>query len=143
MKVYVITEGQRADYNIITFKRWSCRIFSEREKAEEFIKKYSRTKADPKVKKGDYTNYHIEEYELDKVNPYLAKGLRPYFIRMLQDGSIVTIFEMSDWEEEPYFVNPSKYDPQFRSRVFAEDESHAIKIVNEKRIAWVEQQLTK
>ena len=114
-KIYLVSDGDYSDYSV-------CGVFSTEEKANQFIKHF---------KMGE-----IEEYELDPIPDNVYKeNKKLFFVRMQRNGKVDNIYKI-----EPHYFQP----PEFRKNTFepeselfiyvwANDQKHAIKIVNEKR----------
>lgn len=112
MKVYLVTRGEYSDYRVMG-------VFDSKEKAEYALKVYA---AD-----------NIEEREMNAL-PDHTPGYYRFGLEMDKDGNTIWTYQRGhddeDWEEEYYPL----YEPWMFFHVLARDEEHAIKIVNEKRI---------
>ena len=112
--IYVVTEGSYSDYRI-------CGVFDSKELAEKFTKSFGK----------DYMK--IEEYTLNPFSKEVNENFKPFFVRMTSEGECVDI-----GLEVNFGCLDSKYgfdnNKNLYYSVFAKDEKHAIKIVNEKRI---------
>jgi hypothetical protein len=128
-KVYVVTDGDYSDYSIKG-------ICSTPEKAKQ-IKKLFKA----------YNN--IEIYTLDEYDPIVEEshGKKFYFVALaIEDGSVLEVkegtyrlFNGSSTYEKPtqYWTTPNRFNVEvIVSYLFATNETHAIKITNEKRIAY-------
>lgn len=115
-KIYVVTAGCYSDYHI-------CAIFSTKEFAEKYIK----------INGGD--NPRIEEYEINAYNDLLNKNYKMFTVFMDKDGnSEIRVNEyLSDQPNHVWFFKAELVD-KLGINVIAKNEKHAIKIVNEKRI---------
>jgi hypothetical protein len=113
MKVYVITEGEYSGYGIVT-------VFSTEELANKFVEMYPDTR--------------IEEYILDYYEQRVRDGKKPYNVWMFRDG---TTQHCNETMNEPRGIEFHKVGLNGNIvvdvTVFAKDEQHAVKIVNEKR----------
>lgn len=123
MTIYIVTNGSYSDYHI-------CAVFSSREKADEA--KVLLT--------GAYDEARVEEYEVDDFNfPEMPKGMLPYGVVMLKDGTVKETrresVESIDDANRKFGWEP--YSSDDKSGVFfsvwAKDEKHAVKIANERR----------
>lgn len=80
-----------------------------------------------------YTNFNIEEYELDQDAQVIREGLKLWTVEMLRDGTTIR-------------VNPNVHGDPTKSYIlrggsrptlfycYAKDEKHAVKIANERRV---------
>ncbi len=105
--VFIVTEGDYSDYHITG-------VFTTKELAQNFIDAGC----------GD----NIEEF---KVNPYkvsLAKGYKPFFVRIGKGGDVKEIYDGSGYISHGFDVKGGFY-----TTLFAKDEIHAAKIANERR----------
>ena len=112
MKVYVVTDGNYSDFHI-------CAISSTPEKGEEARR---LLRADS-----------IDEWEVDNL-PEHPKDCLYWRVRMWRDGNDTTVFpsgppSMPDERDVLVCRDNSRF-----YFVWARDEEHAIKIVNEKRV---------
>ena len=114
--LYAVSSGKYSDYSVNA-------IFDDKSLAEKFIAMFSG---------GDY---RIEEYELNPFLPVINSGKSPFSVIMRRDGTI----ESCDKEDSIFMLDSGDIPYCFRDddtvfyRVFAKDNEHAIKIVNEKR----------
>lgn len=116
MKVYIVTSGSYSDYGIDA-------VFSTRDLAKKYISSLNSSR---------FHEFVIETWDLDSHKEELRKGFKLFFVRMDKQGNTQEI-EHSDHEgnyEDPAF----DVDSNLISFVLAKDETHAIKIVNERRI---------
>ena len=133
--IYVVTDGDYSDYGIKG-------IASTLEKAEELKKLFN-------------AHNKIEEYELDEYDPAIeeSKGKTFYFTALaIEDGRVLDIksttyrkFENQDIWDKPTQIwdNRCRFKtPTIINYLFAKDEAHAIKIANEKRIAYKAEKIT-
>lgn len=129
MKVYLVTCGDYSDYHIEG-------AFSSKELAKEYI---THTGAPL-----DSNYYSIEEIELDQAIPYIRQGMNIYGLTMRTDGSLSgQVYKCESWSvryrDPEYWYKSGYVDPDSDLKfayfqVWAKDETHAIKICNEKRI---------
>lgn len=134
--VWVIEEGAYSDYHVVG-------VFSSREKAEEVFEWLG---LDPK----DYDEPRVVEWKLDPGVSEIRKGLVPYDVCMAADGSVEkcqveepSTFGFSDrpWPWTRTSASAYRDDPGVQDAVMgtvmARDAEHAVKIVNEHRIAFL------
>lgn len=122
-KVYIVTSGKYSDYGI-------CGIFTTKKLAHSFINSFN-----------EHTDFNdIEEYELDPYKIHLESGNKPYSLCMDIEGNTCHI-EQSDLSHEfngpmieIYFSRDRKW---MYVNCFAKNETHAIKIANEKRAQYI------
>lgn len=116
MKVYLVTSGEYSDFRVIG-------VFSTPEKAE--------------IAKRELDGDDVDERELDDMFGW-QEGLRYFLVGMDKDGC------GADAEASEVYADRAKlsiYAPygtlreRCAARLWARDEEHAIKIVNERRIA--------
>lgn len=124
--VYLVTQGDYSDYHI-------CGAYSTMELAEQAALAY-----------GPETN--IEEHVLD-VMPALPHGMYVFVVTMGRDGDTHSVFRMDstlpgdyyqiEWGEQRHpcgHWRPSRpKGDNIDFTMFARDETHAIKIANERR----------
>jgi len=120
-KVYVITHGCYSDYGIVT-------VFKNKENAEKFIEEFK----DCEIEEYEFSDEDFKKIPLDK---------KVFVVRMDRDGSVDLLME----EEKNYFIILKAIEKEDRlvddgrggkfmlEYVIADDEKHAVKIVNEKR----------
>ena len=116
-KIYIVTEGEWSDYHI-------CAPFSKEKDAILFTKKF----------KNKHTAFNIEEWIVDNEN---FKKYDIYFIRMKKNGDVDECeLENRDYNYRCTMEKRISFDVSGNMfvSVFAKNEKHAIKIVNEKRI---------
>ena len=117
--IFIVTQGDYSDYHI-------CGVFTSEELAQKFIDSFG-------IQKWDVMR--IEEYSLNPLEIELRKGYIPFFVRMSKEGECIEItVEDSCYG---YTINADEFGFDIKLNlyyhVFAKDEQHAIKIVNEKR----------
>ena len=118
--IYVVTSGSYSDYGIDA-------IFDNKELAEQYIDAFE---------KGGYNEKSIEEFELNPFEKQIKVGCKPYFLRMDKQGNCKEIRV----EDSSYgFGSSPKFDfnKNIYHHVFARDEKHAIKILNEIRFQYI------
>lgn len=117
--MYVVTAGEYSDYSIEA-------MFDEESLAKAYI---------ASVKSSGYQQMRIETYNLNPNEKQLRSGYKSYLVRMTKDGICP---EMYQSDRTPF--DGENDTPFFDTRqnlvmcVFAKDEQHALKIVNERRI---------
>lgn len=130
-KVFVLTDGVYSDYHIIG-------IFSTRKKAEEMLNEMYHK-----------SDVRISEFELNPFQKQLQEGLKKYVVSMKRNGDIEeeirrditnTYYEDTGnqwgriYTKEIANAPIEGYKYTFITSVWAKDEKHAVKIVNEKRM---------
>ena len=112
--VYVVTEGSYSDYRI-------CGVFDSKELAEKFTKSFEKDLME------------IEEYTLNPFLKEINEKYKAYFVRMTSEGKCLDVRLIDSFSclDPKYSFDVKK---NLYCSVFAEDEKHAIKIVNEYRI---------
>lgn len=146
-KIYVITDGEYSDYNIVT-------VLSTKSKAEEFLEYYKKAMSCSEVR--------IEEYKLDEFMSQVSNKMLRYNVLMQRDGTVRNIRTTDPWgnwrpdvvfsiylKEEYTSARISYgqldkecnkyYTPMLDVVCFAKDEKHAVKIANEKRAMLIAQ----
>jgi len=114
--IYLVSDGSYSSYGIRG-------AFSTKEKAEEFIE-LSPGMDDPR----------IEEWELNPFEPQIRKGLVVFSVQMGKEGNVASIYRAPlTWESEYRQQFSASKDCLIES-VWARNEKHAIKIVNDTRI---------
>ena len=124
--IYVLTSGEYSDYHING-------VYSSRELAQAFIDAVEG-KLYPFGKR-TYSDYMIEEYNLDEYADELKRGYLLWFVRMKRDGLVLEAYE----DERSYIMDHLSGDQNrdFVNRCLAKDKEHAIKITNERRIQFL------
>lgn len=126
--VFLVTTGEYSDYRVTG-------VFSTRENAATFMEA-----------SGGKANFNdVEEYDLDAAVSLIQSGLRSFLVYMLRDSgdkatvSAVRASEIgTDRDTGWVYERLSNWSgPVFRVGVWARDEQHAVKIANEKRVAWL------
>lgn len=111
--IYIVTEGEYSDYRI-------CAVFDNKELAQKYIKATTSNSRWSDEKE-------IEEWPLNE----LKKGYKFFAVNMGKNGNSTVEEANCIWG--PRFFK--QYNEEFlKMNVMAKDEKHAIKIVNEKRV---------
>lgn len=130
--VWVIEQGSYSDYRV-------SGVFTTKENAQMVC---------DAINAGDncYDTATLAEWPLDPAIDALNQGLNRYFVQMLRDGTVerieskaglATYPSLADYFEEwrregaPHFKGKPNV---LQAYVWAENDKHAIKIVNERRI---------
>lgn len=100
-------------------------VFSTRERAQDLI---DAMLIDGK-RSWDY--FEIDEREIDEISP---GGRNPWFVKMKKDGSVVEVERTTEMPEDEM---EESYRATLSCVVWAVDETHAVKIANERRTAWL------
>lgn len=123
-KVYIITQGEYSDYDIVT-------VIKDRRLADKFIKRFKGCR--------------IEEYKCwdgkGKLKD-IVESKHIYHVRMDKNGNVkyAEVLEMFDeYDDVEDLLKEGGIDYGFSDgflnlETFADDEKHAVKIANEKRI---------
>ncbi len=123
--IYVITSGDYSDYRIIG-------VYDDLEIAQKIENSME----------GARDNYRLESYELNQLQDKWDSGRKPFEVEMVRSGdSKVRISEdFTNMVElvlvdpgKQVFSNPVDTEKYLIGDVWAKDEQHAVKIVNEKR----------
>lgn len=126
--VWAIEEGEYSDYHVVG-------VFTSKENAEKVLEKL----------KDKYTYPTLVEWPLDPAVAELNQGLSQYLVWMLKDGSVESVKqqefsaynlagEIRVWERSKVPFFKGEKPDILTATVWATDDKHAIKIVNEKRI---------
>lgn len=115
--IYLVSQGEYSDYHI-------CGAFSSEEAAQFFI--------DNSDIKGEYDEMRIEPHNLDPFINEMKSGLSYFFVRMGLNGdnAYTDKQQPTSWDRE--YINKNRN--YFYTHCWAKDETHAIKIANERRI---------
>lgn len=125
-KVYLVTVGEYSDYRVVG-------AFTTQEKAKLFIDRLQWDRGD---------DPDIEEHDLDLWLPQLREGYSVWFVKMMANGDVVGIGSETGALHLGLALMPSGDFRWFEKQsfalayVYARDEEHAVKIVNERRIRW-------
>lgn len=118
--VFLVTRGYYSDYRV-------CAVFTEKPLAEKYIDSF---------KENSYEAFRIENYPLNPYQYELKNDYKPFFLRMTKEGNCTEI----NVKDSSYGLEDENVDVGFDIHknmyisVFAKDETHAIKIANEKRV---------
>lgn len=129
--VWAVEQGSYSDYHVVG-------VYSQREYAEKIAAKINA------VGGYGYGDATVAEWPLDPGLEALAHGMDAWFLRMNRDGETVYI-SCYGWDKDfldvgplkIYPGRPNKPGPRLQGTVWARDAKHAIKIVNEKRLAMI------
>jgi hypothetical protein len=114
--IFVVTSGDYSDYKIDG-------IFTEKNTAKDFINMFNHT----------YNEMRIEEHLLNPKKYEIDNNYNCYFVRMKKDGECTGI----NIKDNSYDVFEDNHGFDIKNNmyktVFAKDEKHAIKIVNDVR----------
>jgi hypothetical protein len=120
-KIYVITAGSYSDYHIVT-------VFSKKELADKF---------------SNLTDCKVEEYEIDKMEPQIKKGLVPWEVGIQIDGETIYNYRITKnleyFKPDVVFHKLSFYSEKGGLIVscYASTAEHAVKIASEKRAEYI------
>jgi hypothetical protein len=122
-KIWVCDTGWYSD-------RYTTAVYSDEKTAREVSAAYGWNDPEP--------------YELDPpVPPEIPQGLKRFNLWMYVDGSLRPGCgpKIADIGEDTFYEGPvwpdKKEMPMWRYFCWARDEQHAIKIANDRRIAWL------
>lgn len=126
-KVWIVEQGEYSDYHVVG-------VFSSRENADLIAERMNES---PRG------NAAVVERELDPGVDALHQGLQRYDVLMHRDGTTEEVTLVST--ERTIRSVETEFELWYRSRtslshdvldatVWAKDEQHAVKIVNEKRV---------
>lgn len=116
--IYVVNSGSYSDYRVDG-------LFETKELAEEYMKSYPKS----------YDDYNsIKEYELNPESVKIQEGLFKYTGWMKKNGDSKYIARDPD-SDEGFIISRGK--DNFRFCVYAQNENHAVKIANEKRVQMI------
>ena len=118
MSVWVVEQGEYSDSHILG-------VCSTKEMADELMRFFEEARA--------------TEYELDVI-PDHPPGLYPFCVEMLKDGTVVQIYS-SEYSEHHPAHQWNEQTGSWRICAWAEDEEHAIKIANERRVWLISENL--
>lgn len=126
---WLVEQGEYSGYHIVG-------VFSSRENAQLVADAINANKSSNAAA--------VVEYPLDPVVHELRQGYRFYLLEMLRDGTVdachLEEISTSDLAGDALVVTRSHWPPgqkrpeALRARVWATDDTHAIKIVNETRL---------
>jgi len=118
--VFLVTRGEYSDYRV-------CAVFTEKALAEKYIDSF---------KVNSYEEFRIENYNLNPYQYELKNDYKPFFLKMTKEGNCIEINVMNSsygFEDEDINIGFDIHKNMYIS-IFAKDETHAIKIANEKRV---------
>lgn len=123
--IYIVTSGSYSDYGINA-------VFSTKELAQKYIDAFE---------KQSFEGFDIEEWELNPFATDLSKGRKPFNILMDIDGNVEKIESKPSYfffNERISYINAhqaywNNEKDLLQIAIFANDETHAVKIANEKR----------
>jgi len=113
MKLYLVSDGSYSDYRILG-------IYSSMELAERARALFN-------------ADNELESWDLDAI-PDHPPGLLPWIVDMDRDGNSKSTRRRSMEGHDNYPWCPSHYDNLVSYYVWAENEAHAVKIANERRV---------
>jgi len=119
--IYVVTQGHYSAYSIQA-------LFSTKALAEKYIEAGGSSWEDPE----------IEEWPLDEAVDLLEKGYQRFFIRMAPNGRVLEVNTESFGPPTPPGKKPGRdVARNFIGHITAQDARNAIKIMNERRSAYL------
>lgn len=135
--VWVIERGEYSDYSVVG-------VFSSRENAERVAQRINASEY-------AYSLAEVAEWQLNPGVDALNSGLSRFRVLMLRDGttedvrrdddpwsgfSLASTFHLWERSEAPAYVGENIGDV-LAADVWAEDEQHAVKIANERRVQMI------
>ena len=123
--VFLVTRGDYSDYRV-------CAVFTDEELAKKYIDSFQGN---------SYEEFRIENYQLNPFSFELKNDYKPFFLRMKRDGECTEIYVKDSsygFEDEDIDIGFDIHKNMYIS-IFAKDETHAIKIANEKRVQLIAQ----
>lgn len=124
--VFAVSSGCYSDYHIEA-------IFSSRENAQEYIDKLNLTGTDD----GYRRERDIETYPLDELAPNGRTFWQGSIKLNGDDGTAAPAEDVTYYDLERLCVFTGATLPFATGVVLAHDEQHAIKVLNERRTAWI------
>lgn len=119
MTIFVVTSGSYSDYGINA-------VFTDRALAEAFVSKFNAVER--------YEDASIEEWEANVPD---LRGHSVFFVRMTRSGDVR---ECNEVARSSYWLDSAPSTDlggNLISTHVAKDKEHAIKIMNERRTAWL------
>jgi hypothetical protein len=126
-KVYLVTSGSYSDYGVDA-------VFDTREGAELFIATFRR--------ESWMDAFEIEEWNLNPFEPQMRAGLLPFFVDMRRDGETIAV-RAADAHDTKFYAVPVVWNNDRHRHnhcafvMMATDETHAVKIANERRVQMI------
>ena len=119
MKVYVLEAGAYSGRHVVA-------VFSTKEKAEEVSRKI-----DGDMYQDEPT---VTEYEVDELAEEVRQGMESFYVRMNKSGTanVEKVSLRKPWIS--YYHGYGCQEDFIAAVVWAKDEAHAVKIVNERRV---------
>jgi hypothetical protein len=119
-EVFLVTRGDYSEYRV-------CAVFSEKALAKKYVDSFQRN---------SYEQFMIEKYTLNPYQYELKRDYKPFFLIMTREGNCIEInIKNSPYGFEDEDINISiDRNNNMHISIFAKDETHAIKIANEKRV---------
>lgn len=114
--IYIVTSGSYSDYSIEE-------VFDNKELAQKYIDNYLRS---------SYDEPEIEEHTLNPLVRELSTNKKAYALTIDKEGN--TEFKSSSFFNSQESVCFRDWDNKLLISCWANDEQHAIKIANEKRL---------
>ena len=124
-KIYVITAGMCDDYDVVA-------VFSDKDVADRFVELNGFCE--------------VGEYELDKMETQVKKGLVPWEVVIwLSDGEVhntgLVEFDLNDFRPDVVFHKDKGFtveeESYLRVTCYAKNGEHAVKIAAEKRAEYI------
>jgi len=120
-KIYVVSSGEYSDYGIDA-------IFDSKGLAEKYISAFDQN---------CYDQMEIEEWELNPNENEVKNGRKAFCVRMDKQGNTKEV----EWRDSTFGLRNTSLNISFTYNkelmncyCFANDEKHAVKIANEKRV---------
>ena len=120
-KIYVVSSGEYSDYGIDA-------IFDSKDLAEKYISAFDQS---------CYDQMKIEEWELNPNENEVKKSRKAFLVRMDKQGNANEV----EWRDSAFGLRNTSLNISFTYNkelmncyCFANDERHAVKIANEKRV---------
>lgn len=128
--VYIVTRGEYSDYGMEA-------VFSTKKLAEKYLTalgiiRYQSDKGEISYSRGNYDTYYIEEWPINANLNNLKSGKIPFLVSMNREGKALQVSK-NVIGNDAFLLNYNK----ILKTVWAKDEKHAVKIVNEKRVQMI------
>lgn len=123
-KVYIVTDGAYSDYGI-------CGVFDDEALAEQFQELFA-------------PRGQVEAWDLNPYEREIRADYRLYQVVIHRDGTVWSVGRHD--EDARYFVSRDEIEPclwlklpegHLHTHVLAADEAHAVKVANERRVAYL------